>query len=137
MTMARRASAETEPLVGRDTTNDLQDTRSWWKRQSPWWCVFTPIQLLYRSVADLQNGHRALTVAPLLTSTVALVMAPKIEVYTALACMSHKPEVFSEPFRAAFSVVGSALHHVAADSLPQVCATDPEVRRVVAKLSAG
>jgi hypothetical protein len=82
--------------------------------------------------------NRALSALPLLFSTVGIVWAPKIEVYTALACMAHKPEVFDKQLTdGLLSIVGPAMHHVAADTLPQICATDPEVRRVVAKLSAG
>ncbi|KAJ2929993.1 hypothetical protein H1R20_g7122, partial [Candolleomyces eurysporus] len=114
-----RASMETEPLVSRGTdatTNDRQDSLSWWKRQSPWW---------------------ALTALPLLSSTVAIVVAPKIEVYTALACIAHKPEVFEEHLTGGLlSIMGPAMRYVAAGALPQICATDPEVRRIVAKLSA-
>ena len=58
-------------------------------------------------------------------------MAPKIEVYTALACMRHKPELFGD-------LVGSATGVMASNApLPQICSTDPEIRTIVAKLSAG
>lgn len=97
-------------------TSLLQDGREgrperaesvWWNRRSAWW---------------------ALSAAPLLNMTIGIVLAPKIEVYTGLACMSHRPELFEK-------IADNSLLKSAVVALPRLCATDPEVRRVVAQLT--
>ncbi|KAJ3534038.1 hypothetical protein NMY22_g7096 [Coprinellus aureogranulatus] len=104
---------ETQALLheGRDEGEPFSGVsdESWWRKQSPWW---------------------ALVGGPLLTATIGLVMAPKIEVYTALACMKHRPELFE-------SLRHTAILTATSTSLPAICSTDPEIRTVVAKLSAG
>lgn len=67
-------------------------------------------------------------VAPLLAATAGIVLAPKIEVYTGLACMAHRPELFEDA-----TLLSSAIPTV----LPRQCETDPEIRRAVAKLTSG
>ncbi|KAF8236196.1 hypothetical protein L208DRAFT_1252513 [Tricholoma matsutake] len=50
----------------------------WWKRPSPWWL---------------------LSIVPLSAIATSACIAPRIEVYTLLACSVHKPEVFEKTLR--------------------------------------
>lgn len=98
---------ETTRLLRSDVEIPENDVgTAWWKIQSPWW---------------------ALVVAPLLAATAGIVLAPKIEVYTGLACMAHRPELFEDA-----TLLSSAIPTV----LPRQCETDPEIRRAVAKLTS-
>ncbi|KAF8643895.1 hypothetical protein AX16_008911 [Volvariella volvacea WC 439] len=50
----------------------------WWKRPSPWWL---------------------LVIVPITAASMSATIAPRIEVYTNLACSVHKPDVYNETFR--------------------------------------
>ncbi|KAK2466711.1 hypothetical protein APHAL10511_000969 [Amanita phalloides] len=93
--------------------------RPWWKRSSPWW-------LLY--------------VIPFTAIAASATLAPRVEVYTMLACKIHRPHDH-------FSLAGSVASwwHVIStrgsgsevlDDPKDLCASDPVVQAAVAKLIA-
>ncbi|KAJ7444922.1 major facilitator superfamily domain-containing protein [Mycena latifolia] len=111
----------------------------WWKRPSPWWLVFC---------------------TPLSTIAMSATMAPKVEIYTLLACSVHKPEIFrdtqllstflpsslrlpEEPtvgtaFPPSFDIaISNNTSTVISMDKPQAspCASDPVVQAAVAKLT--
>ncbi|KAH9484438.1 putative membrane protein [Psilocybe cubensis] len=74
-----------ETLVGSDDpmedgSDDELDKRSrlpWWKRPSPWWL---------------------LGVLPFTAIAMSATIAPRIEIYTILACSVHKPDIFRQAY---------------------------------------
>lgn len=92
-------------------------------------------------------------------------LAPRVEIYTTLACSVHKPDIFRQAFPAlgnmlfSYDVIPSiipptanytssvgmifldhsGLQDITGDqpSRPNLCASDPVVQAAVAKLSAG
>ncbi|KAF8212040.1 major facilitator superfamily domain-containing protein [Mycena galopus ATCC 62051] len=116
-----------------------RDQLPWWKRPSPLWLlVFTPLSTIAASAT----------------------LAPKVEIYTLLACSVHKPEIFrdrhfipgflgssfqSSPesiettFPPSFDIAinNSSSTFVAEPNYPtKECASDPVVLAAVAKLTA-
>ncbi|TFK72774.1 MFS general substrate transporter [Pluteus cervinus] len=113
----------------------------WWKRPSPWWL---------------------LTVVPFTSIAMGATIAPRIELYTILACSTHKPDIFNDTYRDSGShLTGwSTLHITPENSIlkvpimwvntpdtrsaekpsdpkkPNLCASDPVVQAEVAKLAA-
>ncbi|KAF6763813.1 major facilitator superfamily domain-containing protein [Ephemerocybe angulata] len=96
-----------------ELTRLLQDGREgrpehtevpWWKKQSPWW---------------------AMAVLPLCTMAVGIIVAPRIEVYTSLACLAHRPDLYEGTMATTWDTI---------KSVPPLCASDPKVMKVVAKL---
>ncbi|EDR03207.1 uncharacterized protein LACBIDRAFT_307381 [Laccaria bicolor S238N-H82] len=68
----------------------------WWKTPSPWWL---------------------LTILPFTSIAMSAMMAPRIEIYTTLACRVHKPDIFEQSFPGlelglvdAFEVFGQLPH---------------------------
>ncbi|KAJ6623481.1 hypothetical protein B0H10DRAFT_2162474 [Mycena sp. CBHHK59/15] len=62
-------------LTQGDSEEDPRQQLPWWKRPSPWWLLcFTPLGTIAMSAT----------------------MAPKVEIYTLLACSVHKPDIFRE-----------------------------------------
>lgn len=65
----------------------------WYKRPSPLWCVqcpnswFTFVNLI---------SCRFLLMVPVAASATAATLAPKVEIYTQLACATHRPEYRSD-----------------------------------------
>ncbi len=55
----------------------------------------------------------------------AATIAPKVEIYTQLACLAHKPDIFED--------LSSAM----LDSVSKECAKDPVVAAAASKLIAG
>ncbi|KAJ6597071.1 major facilitator superfamily domain-containing protein [Mycena vulgaris] len=110
----------------------------WWKRPSPWWLIMC---------------------TPLSTIAMSATMAPKIEIYTMLACSVHKPEIFrdtqllsaylpsslrthEEPngtsFPPSFDIaIKNATSPIISMTKPEIspCASDPVVQAAVAKLT--
>ncbi|KAJ6525633.1 major facilitator superfamily domain-containing protein [Mycena capillaripes] len=107
----------------------------WWKRPSPWWL---------------------LVCTPLSTIAMSTTIAPKVEVYTLLACSVHKPEIFrdrkylpsytpslwphSEPndttFPPSFDIaMKSGISTSMEKPKPSPCASDPVVLAAVARLT--
>ncbi|THU77812.1 MFS general substrate transporter [Dendrothele bispora CBS 962.96] len=96
----------TEPEVGFAPSNEFEARLlPWWKRPSPWWLI---------------------CMLPLTSITMAATIAPKVEIYTLLACAQHKPEIF-DSLGLSFADPGSK---------PNLCAVDPVVQAAVARLSA-
>lgn len=77
------AATENAPLMGSEPQDDGVDShtqemaswrrRPWWKRPSPYWIIF---------------------VAPISSIGYSAAFAPRVEVYTLLACRIHKPGYF-------------------------------------------
>ncbi|KAJ7097761.1 major facilitator superfamily domain-containing protein [Mycena belliarum] len=111
----------------------------WWKRPSPWWLLLA---------------------TPISTIAMSATMAPKIEVYTLLACSVHKPEIFKDTqlfsahlppslrphddgpntgasVRPSFDVAlsNTSTMNAMTDQKPSPCASDPVVQAAVAKLT--
>jgi hypothetical protein len=81
---------EQEPTS--DDTNDERASRGnlpWWKRSSPTWLV-----ILCTPTSDrlIVVRYRLLVALPLTAISMTATMAPRIEIYTILACRVHKPE---------------------------------------------
>ncbi|KAF8969597.1 major facilitator superfamily domain-containing protein [Flammula alnicola] len=68
-----------EASKGTSDDNDLDKKRKapWWKRPSPWWLI---------------------TAVPFTSIAASLTIAPRIEIYTMLACSVHKPDIFRQNF---------------------------------------
>jgi len=62
----------------------------WWKRPSPLWCVSCSIH--YVKQTYLRTRCRLLLALPFASVSTAATLAPRIEIYTILACSVHKPE---------------------------------------------
>ncbi|KAF7363597.1 MFS domain-containing protein [Mycena sanguinolenta] len=108
----------------------------WWRRPSPLWLlVFTPVSTMVASAT----------------------LAPKVEIYTLLACSVHKPEIFKDrhflpapsfqssaetiktTFPLSFDIATNTSSPAViplADYPTQECNSDPVVRAAVAKLTA-
>ncbi|KAF4615419.1 hypothetical protein D9613_002574 [Agrocybe pediades] len=75
----QRSSADT--LVDSDEDENSKDEQNkksqlpWWKRPSPWWLI---------------------GIMPFTSIAGSATIAPRIEIYTILACKVHKPEVFRQ-----------------------------------------
>ncbi|KAJ7172296.1 major facilitator superfamily domain-containing protein [Mycena filopes] len=139
--LGRPHHEQDETLV--DDEEDFQRERNqlpWWKRPSPWWLMMC---------------------TPLSTIAMSATLAPKIEIYTLLACSVHKPEIFEDRALAA-SIPSFLLSHPESHaettfpptfemalthntSLPLIsmdepkpnpCASDPVVLAAVARLTA-
>lgn len=86
------------------------------------------ISIVVRAVAHIHSQHslklhiRLLLSMPFTATAFAATLAPKVEIYTELACATHRPEILP----AVFAFVGKA----------NPCASDPVVQAAVAKLSA-
>ncbi|KAF9444748.1 MFS general substrate transporter [Macrolepiota fuliginosa MF-IS2] len=104
-TLADEQSSEEE--------EELSKVRSlpWWKRPSPWWLL---VALPFTAIA------------------MSATIAPRIEVYTTLACRVIRPDIYSD-----VSQPNTAVLSTVAETRPQRCAADPVVQAAVAKLSAG
>lgn len=68
----------------------------WWKTPSPWWYVITckasgakPSSFIF---------SRLLATTPFTAIAMSATLAPRIEIYTSLACRVHKPEIFKHSF---------------------------------------
>ena len=78
------------------TSEDIGDEHAaranlpWWKRPSPFWWVcrvlIIPLHLL------IMNDYRLIIALPFTSITLSLTLAPRIEIYTILACSAYKPE---------------------------------------------
>ncbi|KAF9265617.1 MFS general substrate transporter [Marasmius fiardii PR-910] len=78
----------------------------WWRRPSPFWLI---------------------ALLPFIGVATAATMAPRIEMYTLLACRVHRPDIFAE-------ASPSTMTHLNADNRP--CFSDPVVSAAVANLLA-
>ncbi|KIL69994.1 hypothetical protein M378DRAFT_7764 [Amanita muscaria Koide BX008] len=88
----------------------------------PWWKIPSPLWLL--------------CLIPLSAIAMVSTLAPRIEIYTLLACKVHNPDIFGQ----SNSLLSRSVHNL----LPQIsvqdtqrCASDPVVQAAVAKLIAG
>jgi hypothetical protein len=61
----------------------------WWKRPSGYWQVYLISAL---ELANEQACARFLCLMPLSSIAMSMALAPRIEIYTMLACDAHKPE---------------------------------------------
>ncbi|EJD42203.1 MFS general substrate transporter [Auricularia subglabra TFB-10046 SS5] len=140
------AHAQDSTLVEEDAEDDELEAskrvkKPWYKTPSPWWII---------------GGM------PLASIAMSTTIAPRVQIYTRLACMVHRPEYMSEGAKAAPTVVdgwgmpppqGPTLgnhtlvipvvlpeHDTAANntipSPSHQCASDPVVKAAVAKLIA-
>ncbi|KAJ7120490.1 major facilitator superfamily domain-containing protein [Mycena crocata] len=124
--------------------DDEEDARAerqrlpWWKRPSPWWLMVA---------------------TPFSTIAMSATLAPKVEIYTLLACSVHKPEIFRDSrfwpadipaslrphqessvhitFPPSFEIALNNNHTMstAEKPVPSPCASDPVVQAAVAKLT--
>lgn len=98
----------------------------WWKRPSPLWIL---IAYPFSSIAF------------------SATMAPKVEIYTQLACLAHKPEIFWDTLisipQYTLPAIANASASIDTSSFVEVlgqsnsCAADPVVQAAVAKFTAG
>ncbi|KAJ8079128.1 hypothetical protein PM082_013416 [Marasmius tenuissimus] len=107
-------SEETMVEEEEDPVDEEQERRRllpWWRRPSPWWLI---------------------AMMPLSSMAMGATIAPRIEIYTMLACRVHKPDIFEE---SGFLVGrGSNIH--ASDDHSRACFSDPVVSAAVAQLGA-
>jgi len=68
----------------------------WWKRPSPWWYGYH--FFLYPVNGKLIMSHRLLAIMPFTSIAMSATIAPRIEIYTMLACSAHKPDIFRHNF---------------------------------------
>ncbi|KAF9265618.1 MFS general substrate transporter [Marasmius fiardii PR-910] len=78
----------------------------WWRRPSPWWLI---------------------ALLPFTAMAMSATIAPKVEIYTMLACRAYRPDIFPE-------AGPDAMVHLKDDNRP--CFSDPVVSAAVAKLAA-
>ena len=74
-----------------------------------------------------------MAIIPFSSMAMGATIAPKIEVYTMLACRVHKPDIFEE----SGFLVGTSSNLHATGSGNRACFSDPVVSAAVAQLSAG
>lgn len=81
---------------------------------------------------------RILVLTPFTAIAMSATLAPRIEIYTMLACSVHKPDIFERSYMSSFmpSALNSNLIQNARAS-ENLCASDPVVQAAVAKLTAG
>ncbi|KAG5643210.1 hypothetical protein DXG03_001328 [Asterophora parasitica] len=117
---------------------EVHKSLAWWKRPSSWWLLF---------------------IVPFTAVAMSATLAPRVEVFTLLACSVHKPDIFRQtlptlggrfdvpeitmPLPPIHGNMHQALtlSHFAAQNdtkpLPNLCASDPVVQAAAAKLSTG
>jgi hypothetical protein len=135
-----------EELPQEDSIESQRQQLPWWKRPSPLWL---------------------LAFSPFSTIAMSATIAPKIEIYTLLACSVHKPDIFrdsrlstdifhtlynredtlsSTTFPPSFNLAATDAegHHDNASDVsfmekpvPSPCASDPVVQAAVSKLTTG
>lgn len=97
----------------------------WWRRPSPLWI---------------------LVAFPFSTMAFSATMAPKVEIFTQLACRAHKPELFGNIFGDNPQIIFSPIVKTAPSvdlsftttlGKPNACASDPIVQAAVARFNAG
>ncbi|EKM55184.1 uncharacterized protein PHACADRAFT_255634 [Phanerochaete carnosa HHB-10118-sp] len=99
-----------EGEAGDSDTASLERIKSlpWYKRPSPWWL---------------------LAMVPVSAAATGATMAPKVEIYTQLACATHRPEFYSD------NGTLPSTYTYAPEYDPQLCAKDPVVQKVVAQMN--
>jgi hypothetical protein len=129
-----------EPLAN---PQDKKSKLPWWKTPSPWWLLM---------------------IMPFTSIGSSATIAPRIELYTTLACSIHRPDIFGESFqqldildfiqhsndygipavahqsRSDVFMIEKSLQTNDAATPPtrkQRCASDPVVQAAVAKLTSG
>ncbi|KAJ3895723.1 major facilitator superfamily domain-containing protein [Lentinula edodes] len=129
-------------LVDTYTTAEEEEEREY-RRRLPWWKRPSPVWLL--------------VLLPITSISMSATLAPKVEIYTDLACAQHKPEIADNhipsitPYLLTTYAVAitnfSAMSHNSAGELPGAieiptkkpsnpCKSDPVVQAAVAKLAA-
>jgi len=130
------------------------DARPWWKRPSPYW---------YATCCSSKNDWlivlvRLICVLGFTSAAVGATLAPRVEIYTMLACQVHKPDIFRENYPSPQSPIHPPIFlpqttatersepvHVfwEAPATPSsdpvkrnLCAKDPVVQAAVARLTA-
>ncbi|KAL0570808.1 hypothetical protein V5O48_011144 [Marasmius crinis-equi] len=93
-----------------DEEEERRKTLPWWRRPSPWWLM---------------------GMMPFSAMAMAATIAPKVEIYTMLACRVHKPDIYYESGLS--TLTGSNLH---VNDNNRACFSDPEVQAAVAQLAA-
>ncbi|KAJ7046990.1 major facilitator superfamily domain-containing protein [Mycena alexandri] len=129
-----------ETLVDDEQEDPLRERQKlpWWKRPSPWWLMMC---------------------TPLSTIAMSATLAPKIEIYTLLACSVHKPDIFKDrkslPASLPLSLLPRAEYQAeitfppsfdialnndtsppTEEPKPSPCSSDPVVLAAVARLTA-
>ncbi len=144
-----------ETLIGDDTDLDeelkARALLPWWKRPSPIWYV-----LCFESVSLIYILSRLLALMPFSSIAWSSTIAPRVEIYTQLACAVHSPDVYDDQLLGLVFTNTTPL-----EAPPEVeqdrpitvffrdmlespknangnrCASDPVVQVSVAKLAAG
>ncbi|KAJ7063503.1 major facilitator superfamily domain-containing protein [Mycena amicta] len=130
-------------LVDGQEHTPASDTRPWWKRPSVWWSErreFHP--------KPLNLVCRLLVATPFSTIAMSATLAPKVEVYTLLACSVHKPEIFKDmiathqtfshplsPFVETKNLSGVSTLRIRQEYPVSECTEDPVVSAATARLS--
>lgn len=101
----------------------------WWKRPSPWWYAFRQFYY-YWSLTRI--SFRLLCALPFAAVAMSATIAPRIEIYTILACREMRPDIYYEGMQ-----INSSPLATLTPTRSQLCAADPVVQAAVAKLAAG
>ncbi|KAH9930705.1 major facilitator superfamily domain-containing protein [Fomitopsis serialis] len=88
--------------------HEWRQSLPWWKRPSPWWFICA---------------------VPFSSMSMAMTLAPRIQIYTELACDAYKPEYTNKTLE----VVGNAVNIF--NRPYELCAADPDVQQAVSRLS--
>jgi hypothetical protein len=116
-------ASESSGVVDPEQTTTIQTRKApWWRRPSPWWFVILVLFLIFYSLF-----LRLLAVVPFTSMAASAKIAPRLEIYTALACSVHKPDIAGQEFGL----------HLLSGAPTITCGSDPVVQAAVAKLIAG
>ncbi|KAG7092716.1 hypothetical protein E1B28_009046 [Marasmius oreades] len=109
---AERTLADEQELV--DEEEERRNFLPWWRRPSPWWLI---------------------ALLPFTAMAMGATIAPRVEIYTMLACRVYRSDIFPEAGPNSFlSSFNFARLNLADDS--RACFSDPVVSAAVAKLAA-
>ncbi|KAJ3819974.1 major facilitator superfamily domain-containing protein [Lentinula raphanica] len=132
-----------ETLVGDDSTQDEEEEEREHTKRLPWWKRPSPLWLL--------------AIIPITSAAMSSTLAPRVEIYTDLACAQHKPEIADNHTRfipyPTSPLLSNPISNISitahnnAGQLPgsiemptkkpsNPCKTDPVVQAAVAQLAA-
>ena len=69
----------------------------WWKRPSPYWCALA-CRLRLKTTKCSRSSCRLLCSIPFSSFATSSTLAPKVEIYTMLACRVHKPDIYHSAY---------------------------------------
>ncbi|KAF5358151.1 hypothetical protein D9756_001317 [Leucocoprinus leucothites] len=108
------ARATEDTLTGEEWSDEDEREKMrnlpWWKRPTPWWLICA---------------------LPFTAIAMASTLAPRIEVYTILACRLLRPDIYHDESLSVLDLTSTL-----APTRGQLCAADPVVQAAVAKFAA-